>query len=304
MPNVAYFPIAYYAILRARGRRRPDEPAAQGRRDRLHLVGLRRPVAVVCTAVRRAEATKAARETGTDVLVVAPGEFDDLLAGRPTPTEGVAERGAADTAVILYTSGTTGRPKGAELTHANLRSNVADLRWRRCSQRPGTTSLFGGLPLFHSFGQTCGLNASIAGGACLTLLPKFDGEQALSIVASGPGQRLPGRTDHVHGPARGARSGPLRHQSADPRRLGGRLAAGGGAARGRAGLRVPAARGLRAVRDLPGRLVQPPGPPSKPGSVGVADPWGGVRRSGTSDDGAEVGGAPTRSARSSSAART
>ncbi len=43
--------------------------------------------------------------------------------------------------------------------------------------------VFGGLPLFHSFGQTCGLNAAIAGGACLTLLPKFDGEEALRIVA-------------------------------------------------------------------------------------------------------------------------
>ena len=43
--------------------------------------------------------------------------------------------------------------------------------------------MFGGLPLFHSFGQTCGLNAAIAGGACLTLLPKFDGEEALRIVS-------------------------------------------------------------------------------------------------------------------------
>ena len=43
--------------------------------------------------------------------------------------------------------------------------------------------IFGGLPLFHSFGQTVGLNAAMAGGACLTLLPKFDGEQALAIMA-------------------------------------------------------------------------------------------------------------------------
>ena len=42
--------------------------------------------------------------------------------------------------------------------------------------------IFGGLPLFHSFGQTCGLNVAMASGACLTLLPKFDGEQALEIV--------------------------------------------------------------------------------------------------------------------------
>jgi long-chain acyl-CoA synthetase len=44
--------------------------------------------------------------------------------------------------------------------------------------------IFGGLPLFHSFGQTVGLNAAMAGGACLTMLPKFDAEQALSIISS------------------------------------------------------------------------------------------------------------------------
>jgi long-chain acyl-CoA synthetase len=44
--------------------------------------------------------------------------------------------------------------------------------------------IFGGLPLFHSFGQTVGLNAAMAGGACLTLLPKFDGEEALSIISN------------------------------------------------------------------------------------------------------------------------
>ena len=93
----------------------------------------------------------------------------------------MAERTAEDTAVILYTSGTTGQPKGAELSHANLSSNVRTSLETLMPNGPGDV-LFGGLPLFHSFGQTCGLNAAMAGGACLTLLPKFDGEQALSIV--------------------------------------------------------------------------------------------------------------------------
>ncbi len=85
--------------------------------------------------------------------------------------------------MILYTSGTTGQPKGAELTHANLSSNVHTTIDTLLPMAPGDV-IFGGLPLFHSFGQTVGLNAAMAGGACLTLLPKFDGEQALSIVAN------------------------------------------------------------------------------------------------------------------------
>ena len=43
--------------------------------------------------------------------------------------------------------------------------------------------ILGGLPLFHSFGQTCGLNAAVAAGACLTLLPRFDPAQALKVIA-------------------------------------------------------------------------------------------------------------------------
>jgi long-chain acyl-CoA synthetase len=127
------------------------------------------------------EAGKAAEVTGTDVLVVTPGEFEKSLAGAE-PTEAVAERAAADTAVILYTSGTTGNPKGAELTHDNLGSNVRTDLETLMPLGPGDV-VFGGLPLFHSFGQTVGLNAAIAAGACLTLLPKFDGEEALRIVA-------------------------------------------------------------------------------------------------------------------------
>jgi long-chain acyl-CoA synthetase len=126
------------------------------------------------------EATKAASVTGTEVIVTVPGEWDAELA-RTDPAELVADRTSEETAVILYTSGTTGQPKGAELTHDNLRSNVRTTIETVLPMGPGDV-IFGGLPLFHSFGQTVGLNSAIAGGACLTLLPRFDGEQALSII--------------------------------------------------------------------------------------------------------------------------
>ena len=83
--------------------------------------------------------------------------------------------------MILYTSGTTGTPKGAELSHANLREN-AKVNVETLSKASEDDVLFGGLPLFHSFGQTCGLNSAVYGGACLTLLPRFDPEKAMEII--------------------------------------------------------------------------------------------------------------------------
>jgi len=84
--------------------------------------------------------------------------------------------------VILYTSGTTGKPKGAELTHANLGTNCASSAETLLDLQPGDVVL-GALPLFHSFGQTCGLNASVRSGATLTLVPRFDPTKALEVLA-------------------------------------------------------------------------------------------------------------------------
>ncbi len=92
----------------------------------------------------------------------------------------MADVSADDTAVILYTSGTTGKPKGAELTHSNLKRNT-DISREMFNLGDGAVTL-GALPLFHSFGQTCGLNATIAGGGMLTLIPRFDPEKALEII--------------------------------------------------------------------------------------------------------------------------
>jgi len=180
MPNVAYFPIAYYAILRLGAIVVPMNPLLKAG-EISYAWGDAGAKAAVVFAMFAEEAQQAARVTGTDVLVVTPGEFEQSLAAA-SPVESVAERTADDTAVILYTSGTTGNPKGAELSHHNLGSNVRTDLDTLMPLGPGDV-VFGGLPLFHSFGQTCGLNAAIAAGACLTLLPKFDGEEALRIVA-------------------------------------------------------------------------------------------------------------------------
>ena len=91
-------------------------------------------------------------------------------------------RAGDDTAVILYTSGTTGTPKGAELTHDNLRLNCTTTATTLIGISEQDVVL-GALPLFHSFGQTCGLNAAVAHGSCLTLIPRFDPVKALEIIA-------------------------------------------------------------------------------------------------------------------------
>ena len=90
--------------------------------------------------------------------------------------------------MILYTSGTTGEPKGAELTHFNMYSNaqfVAErLLWNKASFQtlgPGNVTL-AALPLFPSFGQTSNQNATIIAGGALTYLERFEPQAALEIM--------------------------------------------------------------------------------------------------------------------------
>ena len=179
-PNVVAFPVAYYAILRLGAVVVPMNPLLKPGEVAYTWADCGARVAVVF-ALFAESARQAAGSTGTRVVVVGPDDLGAPVAGDAAEVE-VVERAPGDTAVILYTSGTTGRPKGAELSFANLRSNTL-----ACVEtlflNTGDDVLFGGLPLFHSFGQTCALNASVAGGSCLTLLPKFDPQQALDVVA-------------------------------------------------------------------------------------------------------------------------
>jgi long-chain acyl-CoA synthetase len=85
-----------------------------------------------------------------------------------------------DTAVILYTSGTTGFPKGAELSHSNMTMNAISTR-HLLQLTPGDVHALV-LPLFHSFGQTCQMNAGFSSGNTLVLIPKFTPDAVLSAI--------------------------------------------------------------------------------------------------------------------------
>jgi long-chain acyl-CoA synthetase len=180
MPNVSEVPVVYYGILRAGGVVVPMNPLLKGREVAYYL-GDSGAGPVFAWHAFAEEARAGAQQAGAELIVVDEVGFPDLLAS-VLPDDVVADRDSTDTAVILYTSGTTGQPKGAELTHGNLISNTEVARTDIVRARPEDV-IFGGLPLFHVFGQTVALNVAVAAGACLTLLPRFDPAHALRIIA-------------------------------------------------------------------------------------------------------------------------
>jgi long-chain acyl-CoA synthetase len=180
MPNVAEVPVVYYGVLRAGGVVVPMNPLLKVREVAYYL-GDSGARLIFAWHGFADPARGGAEEAGAEAIVVDPADFPELLASAD-PDFGVVDAADKDTAVILYTSGTTGHPKGAELTHANLMSNTEVSRADIVQARPDDV-IFGGLPLFHVFGQTVAMNVAVASGACLTLLPRFDAAHALRIIA-------------------------------------------------------------------------------------------------------------------------
>ncbi len=179
LPNVPDFPVAYYGVLRAGAIVVPMNVLLKRREIAFYLEDSGAKLLLAWHGFAE-EAREGAAEAGAELVEVEPAAFAAALAGlEPTPE--VAETDEDDTAVILYTSGTTGKPKGAELTHANLARN-ADVSSRTTCEIAGGDVVLGSLPLFHSFGQTVAMNASLSVGACLTLVPKFDPGEALATM--------------------------------------------------------------------------------------------------------------------------
>jgi long-chain acyl-CoA synthetase len=180
LPNTPEFAAVYYGALRVGGMIVPMNPLLKAREVAYYLgdSGARLMFAWHGFAD---EASAGAKQAEAEAVVVDPATFGEVLASA-RPDREVAERQDDDTAVILFTSGTTAQPKGAELTHANLARNTEVVR-TDVLRLTAEDVVFGGLPLFHSFGQTCTLNAAVASGASLSLLPRFDPARALQILA-------------------------------------------------------------------------------------------------------------------------
>jgi long-chain acyl-CoA synthetase len=179
LPNVPEFPVAYYGVLRAGCTVVPMNVLLKRREIAFYLEDSGAKLLLAWHGFL-GEARDGAAEAGAELVEVEPSSFAATLAElEPTPSP--VETAEDDTAVILYTSGTTGRPKGAELTHLNLFRN-ADVSGRTTSEISQGDVVLGALPLFHSFGQTVSMNASLKVGACLTLVSRFDPGEALATM--------------------------------------------------------------------------------------------------------------------------
>lgn len=283
LPNVPHFPVVYYGILRLGAVVVPMNVLLKERETGFYLGDSGAKVVFAWNDFLSA-AEHGAKEAGTEVIAVGTPESEQQIHSAE-PLMEVAARAEGDDAVILYTSGTTGTPKGAQLTHGNLGSNVDSVL--SMFGIGGEDVVLGALPLFHSFGQTCSMNACIKGGGCLTLLPRFDPAKALAMFARDNVTMFMGVPTMygamLHDPAA---------DTADTSRL--KMAVSGGASMPGELMRAfeqkfgcDILEGYGLSETSPVASFNQPGRPRKVGSIGTPIPHVEMKLVG--DDGAEVG---------------
>jgi long-chain acyl-CoA synthetase len=199
-PNVPGFPIAYFGILKAGAVVVPLNVLLKPREIAYHLKDSNAAVMIAFEGTAELPMARMARagcdEAECPHLVIITSDptaaspvspaltLWQLMHGQPTAFESRRRR-PSDTAVILYTSGTTGHPKGAELTHENMLHNaVTSHEMLRPACKGGFVQDVAliTLPLFHSTAQTCQMNSGFYGGLRLVLLPRFDPAQVLKTI--------------------------------------------------------------------------------------------------------------------------
>ncbi|GAC1444941.1 MAG: long-chain fatty acid--CoA ligase [Mycobacteriales bacterium] len=190
LPNTTHFPLSYYGVLALGGVAVPVHALLKAEEIQ-YVLEDSGAKALICAAPLLGEGAKGAELAGVPVLAVmdSPGadaadatiDRLDELAAAATPIETLVPREPGDTAVVLYTSGTTGKPKGAMITHLNVQMNVDASAMDSFDIGPEDVVL-GCLPLFHTFGQTCCMNTAFRVGAAVVLLPRFDGATALKLL--------------------------------------------------------------------------------------------------------------------------
>lgn len=192
LPNTPHFAICYYAILKLGATVVPLNVLFKQQEVAYHLDDSD-AVALIVWEGFLGDAEPGFRKTETCknlIVAQAPNSGTQLPEGALPLHALLADNPASfdthqtmpdDTAVILYTSGTTGRPKGAELTHFNMFFN-AYISAEKVLKLSEDTIALATLPLFHSFGQTCVMNAVLSIGGTITLLPRFEPQKALEIM--------------------------------------------------------------------------------------------------------------------------
>jgi long-chain acyl-CoA synthetase len=179
LPNVLSFPVVFYGAQLAGAVVVPMNPLLKAREVEYYLRDSGARIVLAAEQVA-GPAGEAAATVGIEAVAVDAALPTQAMADEPAA--GAVQRADNDPSVLLYTSGTTGQPKGAELTHAGLDSNARTTQ-ETLLEAGGDDVIMGCLPLFHVFGLTCALNAGVIAGSLLTLIPRFDGAKALSVIA-------------------------------------------------------------------------------------------------------------------------
>ncbi|WP_370250412.1 long-chain fatty acid--CoA ligase [Nocardioides sp.] len=197
-PNLPYFSIVYYGILKAGATVVPLNVLLKGREVAYHLADSDAKAYFCFQGTPElpmgTEGFAGFQETeGCEhfFVITADPNAASPIPGATTLGQALAGKAATfdtvatsedDTAVILYTSGTTGQPKGAELRHRNMRDNALSgvHLFGADPERPDTYLCV--LPLFHSFGQTVIQNGAFAYGGTVVMLPRFEAQPALGLM--------------------------------------------------------------------------------------------------------------------------
>jgi long-chain acyl-CoA synthetase len=213
LPNCPYYVICFFAVLKAGGTVVNYNPLYAEREIARQIENSRTSIMVILN-IKGMYPKVARRLVDTDLEKIVVGSMGGLLPWRErtlfavlrrkeiadVPTDDrhvrfkklIANDGryapveidpTRDVAVLQYTGGTTGLPKGAMLTHAALYANTRQVSMWSTGCRPGAEKVVGALPLFHVFGMTGVMNVALAGGFEIILLPRFRLDQLLKVIA-------------------------------------------------------------------------------------------------------------------------
>jgi malonyl-CoA/methylmalonyl-CoA synthetase len=177
---------AHLALLRVAALAVPVNAAATAA-ELAHVLADADPQLVVCDRGRVAVHDEALAAMRSEAAAPPPRRLvrsaDDAAPPPAVNPEPAAARGDDDVAVMLYTSGTTGRPKGAMITHGNLNATASALRdaW----ELSPTDHLLHVLPLFHVHGLVVALHAVLGAGGQITLLPRFETDAVWRALGAG-----------------------------------------------------------------------------------------------------------------------